>query len=89
MAKKWMLCMALVGCGLGEPQGPTDLPQDPWKRVEEQRLEALEENAVARPGSAGCSVRAVQPMSIQLNRKVDKGVLGWKATYYRPLTSSV
>ena len=44
MARKWMLCMALVGCGLSDPQGPADLPKDPWKRTEEQRLEALEEN---------------------------------------------
>ena len=43
MARKWILCMALVGCGLSDPQGPTDLPKDPWKRTEEQRLEALEE----------------------------------------------
>ncbi len=44
MARKWMLCMALVGCGLSDPQGPTDLPNDPWKRTEQQRLEAIEEN---------------------------------------------
>ena len=44
MARKWMLCMALVGCGLSDPHGPADLPKDPWKRTEEQRLETLEEN---------------------------------------------
>ena len=44
MATKWMLCMALVGCGMSNPQGPADMPKDPWKRTEEQRLEAIEGN---------------------------------------------
>lgn len=43
MTTKWVLCMALVGCGVSDPQGPTDLPKDPWKRTEQQRLEAIEE----------------------------------------------
>ena len=43
MARKWMLCMALVGCGLSDPLRPADLPKNPWKRTEEQRLEAIEE----------------------------------------------
>ena len=44
MATKWMLCIALVGCGMSNPQGPADMPKEPWKRTEDLRLEAIEEN---------------------------------------------
>ena len=53
MARKWMLCMALVGCGLDNPQGPTDLPKDPWERTEEQRLEELGEPCSGQPWERG------------------------------------
>ena len=60
MATKWMLCMALVGCGMN-PQGPTDLPKDPWKRTEDQRLEAIEGKCSGQPWERGllCPGRVV------------------------------
>lgn len=53
MKTKWMFCVGLVGCGLSAPQGPADLPADPWKRAEEQRLEEVAETCGGQPWERG------------------------------------
>ena len=53
MKIKWLLCTALVGCGQSDPQGPADLPKDPWKRPEQERLETLEEACRGQPWERG------------------------------------
>ncbi len=53
MARKWMLGMALIGCGMSDPYGPADLPEAPWQRTEEQRLEAIEESCRGLPWERG------------------------------------